>query len=59
MSLIKQTSSGAIKQAGFIEESETERLRKEIFRSDMEKFLLFTQMLRTNKMYSKVKVTHK
>ena len=59
MSLSKQASPNPVKQSGFIEESETERLRRDVFRPDMEKFLLFTQMLRTNKMYNRVKVAHK
>jgi len=47
------------KQSGFIEESETERLRRDVFRPDKEKFLLFTKMLRTNMMYKRAKITHK
>lgn len=43
----------------FIKESETERLRREIYRPDMEKFLLFTQMLRANKLYKRAKIIHK
>ncbi len=39
--------------------SEIERLRQDIFRPDMEKFRLFTQMLRTNKLYSRAKISHK
>jgi hypothetical protein len=40
-------------------ESEIGRLRSDVYRSDMEKFLLFTKILRANKMYSRVKVIHK
>jgi hypothetical protein len=40
-------------------EGEMERLRREIYRPDMEKLKLFTQMLRTNVLYAKAKVTHK
>lgn len=40
-------------------DTETDRLRRDIFRPDMEKFLLFTQMLRTNAMFNNAKVTHK
>lgn len=40
-------------------ETEEERLRRDVFRSDKEKFLLFTQMLRTNAMYKRAKITHK
>jgi len=39
--------------------SETERLRKDVFRSDMEKFHLFTKMLRTNALLKNAKITHK
>jgi hypothetical protein len=46
-------------QTSVVIETETDRLRRDVYRSDMEKFLLFTQMLRTNKMYSRIKVTHK
>ncbi len=38
---------------------EMERLRRDIYRPDMEKLKLFTQMLRTNALYAKAKVTHK
>lgn len=38
---------------------ETERLRREIYRSDIEKLSLFTQMLRTNNLLKKAKITHK
>lgn len=46
-------------QTSVLIETETDRLRRDVYRSDMEKFLLFTKMLRANKMYSRVKVTHK
>ena len=39
--------------------SEEERLREDIFRPDMEKFRLFTKMLRTNMLYKRAKITHK
>jgi len=39
--------------------SEDERLRRDIFRSDSEKFRLFILMLRRNAMYKKATVTHK
>jgi hypothetical protein len=38
---------------------ETERLRREIYRPDIEKLKLFTQMLRTNNLLKKAKITHK
>ena len=38
---------------------EKERLRRDIYRSDMEKLRLFTKMLRTNALYKKAKISHK
>jgi hypothetical protein len=38
---------------------ENERLRQNIYRSDIEKLSLFTNMLRTNALYKKAVVTHK
>jgi hypothetical protein len=38
---------------------EREQLLKDIYRSDMEKFKLFTQMLRLNALYKRAKITHK
>jgi hypothetical protein len=46
-------------QTSVLIETEMDRLRRDVYRSDMEKFLLFTKMLRANKMYARVKVTHK
>lgn len=40
-------------------EGEADRLRRDIYRTDMEKLKLFTQMLRTNALFKKAKVTHK
>jgi len=40
-------------------EGEADRLRRDIYRPDMEKLKLFTQMLRTNALFKKAKVTHK
>ncbi|MGZ3759539.1 MAG: hypothetical protein ACXVAY_13740 [Mucilaginibacter sp.] len=59
MSQTKKGISETIREASIVIESENERLRKDIYRSDMEKFLLFTKMLRTNRLYNRVKVTHK
>ncbi|MEO6851284.1 MAG: hypothetical protein ABI203_09805 [Mucilaginibacter sp.] len=39
--------------------SEIERLKKDIYRPDMEKFRLFTQMLRTNALLKKAIIRHK
>lgn len=40
-------------------ESEVERLRRDIYRPDIEKLKLFAQMLRANSLYKKAKVIHK
>lgn len=39
--------------------SDSERLRRDVYRSDMDKLRLFTKMLRTNNVLNKVVVTHK
>jgi hypothetical protein len=38
---------------------EVERLRQDIYRSDMEKLNLFTQMLRVNTLFKNARVSHK
>ncbi len=38
---------------------EAERLKKDVFRPDMEKLQLFTKMLRTNALLKKAIITHK
>jgi len=38
--------------------TEKERLRQNIYRSDMDKLRLFTKMLRTNALYNKAIVNH-
>ncbi|HEY4288160.1 MAG TPA: hypothetical protein VGN00_13735 [Puia sp.] len=40
-------------------ESETERLRRDIYRPDREKLKLLTQMLHANALFKKAKITHK
>jgi len=37
---------------------EIERLRRDIYRPDMDKLRLFTQMLHVNALFKKAKVTH-
>jgi hypothetical protein len=59
MRLSKKQSSEKSKQIVVLNESEEERLLRKINRPDMEKFLSFTKMLRTNKLYKSAKVTHK
>ncbi|MHA4895854.1 hypothetical protein ACXZ1K_13960 [Pedobacter sp. PWIIR3] len=39
--------------------TDEERLRRDVFRSDMDKLRLFTEMLRTNKILKKAVITHK
>ena len=39
--------------------SESERLKRDIYRPDMEKLQLFTKMLRTNALLKKVVIRHK
>ncbi|WP_158534967.1 hypothetical protein [Mucilaginibacter hurinus] len=39
--------------------SEEDRLRRDMYRPDMEKFRLFTKMLRTNVLLKKVIITYK
>lgn len=39
--------------------NETERLKRDIYRSDMEKLRLFTEMLRTNALLKKAVIHHK
>ncbi len=41
-----------------VSHTEQERLIADIYRTDMEKFKLFVQMLRRNAMFKKAKVTH-
>lgn len=59
MSEKKKNDQQPVKQVVLISADETERLRRDIYRSDMEKLQLFTQMLRTNNLLKKVKVTDK
>jgi hypothetical protein len=46
-------------EATSVQDADAERLRRNIYRSDMEKLSLFTKMLRRNALYKKAKVTHK
>lgn len=45
-------------QYGFSFKSDTERLREDIYRPDIEKLQLFTQMLRRNALLDKAVITH-
>lgn len=40
-------------------EGEIDRLKRDIYRPDIEKLKLFTQMLRTNALLKRAKITHK
>jgi len=42
-----------------VPKTDEERLREDIYRSDMEKLQLFTRMLRRNAMFKNAKITHK
>ena len=53
----KSIEKDAIKPSS--NEGEIDHLRRDIYRPDMEKLKLFTQMLRTNALFRKAKVTHK
>ncbi len=44
---------------GFAHKSEDEKLKENIYRSDKEKLLAFTKMLRLSAMLKKATVTHK
>jgi hypothetical protein len=46
-------------QSGFSELSESERLRRDVYRPDKEKFLLFVEMLERNALLKKAKIIHK
>ena len=53
-SILKESSETYITNV-----SDNERLRRDVFRSDMDKFKLFTKMLRTNSVLNKAVITHK
>lgn len=58
MSIEKKTIEKTVKDPSS-NDPEIERLRRDIYRPDIEKLKLFTQMLRTNALYRKAKITHK
>jgi hypothetical protein len=43
----------------FTSKNEEARLREAVYATDMEKFRLFTKMLRTNALFKRATVTHK
>lgn len=48
-----------VRENSTLNEAEIERLRRDIYRPDMDKLRLFTQMLRVNTLFKKAKITHK
>ncbi len=52
-------NSGTPGKKRLVPKSPDEKLLEDIYRPDMEKFLLFTSMLRRNKMFNKATITHK
>lgn len=42
-----------------VHESESDRLKRDIYRSDKEKYLLLMQMFRRNAMFKRAVITHK
>lgn len=46
-------------QGNIVQITETERLKRDIYRPDMEKLQLFTKMLRTNALLKKAVIRHK
>ena len=59
MSTSDKQTSGQLKQIIVSNESEDERLLRDMNRPDMEKFRMFMQMLRANKVLKRITVTHK
>jgi hypothetical protein len=43
----------------FVVDAEKERIKRDIYRSDIEKLQLFTRMLKQNALFKKAKVIHK
>jgi hypothetical protein len=52
----KETDSNTPDQ---ISAGEMERIKRDVYRSDMEKLSLFTRMLRQNALFKKAKIIHK
>lgn len=59
MSTKKQTIQELTSTSGLSAIDEQEKLRRDIYRPDIEKLHLFTQMLRVNALFKKAKITHK
>jgi hypothetical protein len=58
MAAEKKSAYGVINKST-LNEGDIDRLRRDIYRPDIGKFKLFTQMLRANALFKKAKVTHK
>ena len=43
---------------GFVQKSEDEKLKEDIFRSPVDKLHLFTRMLKREALYKKAKISH-
>lgn len=59
MSTKKQVSQELTSKAKLAVTNDLERLRRDIYRPDIEKLHLFTQMLRVNALFKKAKITYK
>jgi hypothetical protein len=55
----EKKSAHSVIETSTSNKGEIERLRRDVYRPDMEKLRLFTQMLRVNTLFKKAKVTHK
>ena len=47
------------KRGNIVELTETERLKRDVYRPDMEKLQLFTKMLRTDALLKRAVIRHK
>lgn len=58
MAAEKKSANREVRKSS-LNEAETDRLRRDIYRSDIEKLRLFTKMLRANALFKKAIITHK
>ena len=56
---MKQEEKKSSGSESLILTNETERLKRDIYRPDMEKFQMFTKMLRTNMLLKRAVIVHK
>ena len=59
VSTVQEGDSAFMKTFSSQEEAELYRLKRDVNRSDKEKFLLFTTMLRRNALYKRAKISNK